>query len=74
MKEIVMKSRLAAALVVLVWSIAPAQAVDAPAAVDSARMSNADRDAANWLSYGRTYSEQRFMIKRANEDKVSGVK
>jgi alcohol dehydrogenase (cytochrome c)/quinohemoprotein ethanol dehydrogenase len=23
-------------------------------------MKNADRDAANWLSYGRTYSEQRF--------------
>jgi alcohol dehydrogenase (cytochrome c)/quinohemoprotein ethanol dehydrogenase len=23
-------------------------------------MKNAERDAANWLSYGRTYSEQRF--------------
>jgi len=69
-----MKSRLASALVVLVWSIVPAQAIDAPAAVDSARMSNADGDAASWLSYGRTYSEQRFMIKRANEDRVSGVK
>ena len=28
--------------------------------VDAARMKNADRDAANWMSYGRTYSEQRF--------------
>jgi len=55
-----MKSRLAAVLVVLVWRIVQAQAVDAPAAVDSARMNNADGDAANWLSYGRTYSEQRF--------------
>jgi quinohemoprotein ethanol dehydrogenase len=35
-------------------------AADAPARVDAARMKGADRDAANWLSYGRTYSEQRF--------------
>jgi hypothetical protein len=33
---------------------------DKPANVDAARLNNADRDAANWLSYGRTYSEQRF--------------
>jgi alcohol dehydrogenase (cytochrome c)/quinohemoprotein ethanol dehydrogenase len=33
---------------------------DKPASVDAARLNNADRDAANWLSYGRTYSEQRF--------------
>jgi len=31
-----------------------------PASVDAARLNNAERDAANWLSYGRTYSEQRF--------------
>jgi len=31
-----------------------------PAQVDSARLTNADSDASNWLSYGRTYSEQRF--------------
>jgi quinohemoprotein ethanol dehydrogenase len=30
------------------------------AGVDAARLNNAERDAANWLSYGRTYSEQRF--------------
>jgi alcohol dehydrogenase (cytochrome c)/quinohemoprotein ethanol dehydrogenase len=35
-------------------------AADSPARVDAARMKGADRDAANWLSYGRTYSEQRF--------------
>ncbi len=28
--------------------------------VDASRMMNAERDAGNWLSYGRTYSEQRF--------------
>ena len=37
-----------------------ARATETPAKVDAARMKNADRDAANWLSYGRTYSEQRF--------------
>src|SRR5262245_48109664 len=59
-EEIMMKSRLAAVLVALVWSIDQSQAADAPAAVDAKRMSSADGDAANWLSYGRTYSEQRF--------------
>jgi len=29
-------------------------------AVDDARLVNADRDVANWLSTGRTYAEQRF--------------
>ncbi len=28
--------------------------------VDAARLTDADRDARNWMSYGRTYSEQRF--------------
>ena len=31
-----------------------------PAAVDNARMLGAARNGADWLSYGRTYSEQRF--------------
>jgi len=35
-------------------------AADEPARVDSERLTAADGDAANWLSYGRTYSEQRF--------------
>jgi alcohol dehydrogenase (cytochrome c)/quinohemoprotein ethanol dehydrogenase len=29
-------------------------------AVDAGRLINADADAANWLTYGRTYDEQRF--------------
>lgn len=28
--------------------------------VDDARIVNADKDSANWLTYGRTYSEQRY--------------
>ena len=31
-----------------------------PAAVDAARLANADKDSGNWMTYGRTYSEQRF--------------
>src|SRR5580765_112244 len=48
------------AVLIVIFGIAQAQAADAPASVDSQRMISADRDTANWLSYGRTYSEQRF--------------
>ena len=37
-----------------------AGAVAGEAAVDSNRLKNAASDASNWLSYGRTYDEQRF--------------
>jgi len=40
--------------------LAPHAHAATPANVDAARLGKADRDAANWLSYGRTYSEQRF--------------
>ena len=40
--------------------------------VDDARLKNADTDTANWLMYGRTYSEQRFSpLKDINENTVS---
>jgi alcohol dehydrogenase (cytochrome c)/quinohemoprotein ethanol dehydrogenase len=32
----------------------------APANVDESRMLHADREPGNWMSYGRTYNEQRF--------------
>jgi quinohemoprotein ethanol dehydrogenase len=38
----------------------PSRAAGSAANVDAVRINDADRDAANWLSYGRTYSEQRF--------------
>ena len=42
------------------------------AEVDAARIEGADRDAANWLTYGRTYSEQRFSpLKAINAGNVS---
>jgi len=50
----------ATALLLCAVGVGPAWAAEAPVKVDAARMNNADRDAANWLSYGRTYSEQRF--------------
>src|SRR5258706_13112911 len=51
-----------AAVVLLLSVIGVGQAAGShPVAdVDAARMMNAERDAGNWLSYGRTYSEQRF--------------
>jgi quinohemoprotein ethanol dehydrogenase len=42
-----------------------------PADVDEARLVNADKDAANWLTYGRTYSEQRFSpLKKIDDHNV----
>ena len=47
-------------LVLCAVGLGQAGAAETPAKVDATRMKNADRDAANWLSYGRTYSEQRY--------------
>jgi quinohemoprotein ethanol dehydrogenase len=42
-----------------------------PADVDAARMLDADRDSGNWMSYGRTYTEQRFSpLKQINDGNV----
>jgi glucose dehydrogenase len=38
----------------------PGDADGLAANVDAARLSAAERDPGNWLTYGRTYSEQRF--------------
>jgi quinohemoprotein ethanol dehydrogenase len=38
----------------------PANAQGSAANVDAARITRADQDSANWMTYGRTYSEQRF--------------
>jgi quinohemoprotein ethanol dehydrogenase len=50
----------ATALLLCAVGVGQASAADSPVKIDATRMNNADRDAANWLSYGRTYSEQRF--------------
>jgi alcohol dehydrogenase (cytochrome c)/quinohemoprotein ethanol dehydrogenase len=49
-------------------------ATTGPAAVDSARMLGAARDGADWLSYGRTYSEQRFSpLRKINARNAKGL-
>src|SRR5262245_22946975 len=46
-------------------------AAKSAAAVDAARMVHADDEAGNWMSYGRTYSEQRFSpLKLINDQNV----
>jgi len=45
------------------------------AAVDAARLAAADAEPGNWMSYGRTYDEQRFSpLKLITADNVSGLK
>jgi quinohemoprotein ethanol dehydrogenase len=52
----------AVALLILLSSIGmgAASAAGSPSPVNAARLDNAERDSGNWLSYGRTYSEQRY--------------
>lgn len=46
----------------------------APAQVDADRLVNADKDPGNWMSYGRTYSEQRFSpLDKINADNVMNL-
>jgi quinohemoprotein ethanol dehydrogenase len=41
-------------------NVEPAGAAGSAANVDATRITGADQDPANWMTYGRTYSEQRF--------------
>jgi len=53
-------------------AVSLASADPAPAAVDAARLVAADRDAANWMTHGRTYAEQRFSpLAEINDNNVS---
>ena len=65
MKRLVLVASLVLALVLLgakYHAAATAQASIAgrPASVSASRMEHADQEAGNWMSYGRTYNEQRF--------------
>ena len=44
-----------------------AAAAAAPARVDGSRILNADREPGNWMTYGRTYDEQRYSAARADQ-------
>ncbi|HEY4214359.1 MAG TPA: PQQ-dependent dehydrogenase, methanol/ethanol family [Steroidobacteraceae bacterium] len=53
---------------------APA-AAPKPAAVDAARIEAADREPGNWMTYGRTYDEQRFSpLNQITADNVGQLK
>jgi len=56
-------------------STPPAAAPKPAMAVDAARLTAADADTANWLTYGRTYDEQRFSpLKQINPGNVDQLK
>jgi quinohemoprotein ethanol dehydrogenase len=55
----------------LLGSLVTARAEGPAANVDAKRMGAADREPGNWMSYGRTYSEQRFSpLDRITADNV----
>jgi quinohemoprotein ethanol dehydrogenase len=55
----------------LLFSPALVGAAGKPAAVDTARLNAADREAGNWMSHGRTYGEQRFSpLSKVNENNI----
>ena len=50
-------------------------AVLLPANVDESRLLHADQEPGNWMSYGRTYDEQRFSpLEQINAQDVSGLR
>ena len=60
---------LAALAALCLWSVTAT--AEGPAAVDGARIIAADSEPGNWMSHGRTYSEQRFSpLKAVNTENV----
>jgi len=54
-----------------IWILTGAGCARRPSEVDDAALRAADGDAANWITYGRTYSEQRFSpLKQIDEQSV----
>jgi len=66
-----MRTRLAP--LILVAGLAPGASSERPPAdVDTARILRADAEPGNWLSYGRTYDEQRFSpLNQINTDTIA---
>src|SRR5271165_261356 len=65
------ESRLALACAAI-WMMALAGCAPKQTVVDDAALRAADGDTANWITYGRTYSEQRFSpLKQIDEQSVS---
>ena len=59
-RHFVVWAAIATLLSFVAGAIEQAGAAGSAANVDTARIEGADRDPANWMTYGRTYSEQRF--------------
>ena len=54
---------------VAAWCMPAAFAAEPPANVDQARLLRANREPGNWMTWGRTYDEQRFSPLKAINDK-----
>jgi len=59
-QELLLPIVVALGLCWMAGGIETAAAAPSAASVDAKRLDDADHDAANWMTYGRTYSEQRF--------------
>jgi quinohemoprotein ethanol dehydrogenase len=70
-----MRSRIRCrAPMLLLVTLAACGTSDAIDLVDDARLRAADRDSANWLTYGRTYTEQRFSpLRQVNDSTARGL-
>src|SRR6266853_6347424 len=54
-----------------IWIVSIAGCARKQVVVDDAALRTADGDSANWITYGRTYSEQRFSpLKQIDEQSV----
>jgi quinohemoprotein ethanol dehydrogenase len=61
----------AAVVLIVAIGLASAQSVKE---IDTARLTGADRDAGNWLMYGRTYDDHRFSpLTAINEQTIAGL-
>ena len=64
LRRLVVRAVMALLFCFAAGAIEPARAAGSAADVDAARLVGADKDPANWMTYGRTYSEQRFIAGR----------
>jgi quinohemoprotein ethanol dehydrogenase len=71
--KLLTRSALALLLAAASWGSSHAAESDTKP-VDGARIENGDGEARNWLSYGRTYDEQRYSpLKRINADNAKNL-
>ena len=70
-RDVVVRTVAALILCFAAGAFGPVRAAGSAANVDAARITGADQDPANWVTYGRTYSEQRFSpLARISADNV----